>query len=983
MSKLKKPKFDIPRSLRKFTPNYTLLYTLVFLLMSVVVFHYFITAGKVSVWYYDGKTQNYNTLVYIGTWFRDLAKNIFINHNYSIPTYTFSIGYGGDIVQFLHFYVLGDPFNLLSVFVPSSWTIVLFHFLIVLRLYCAGLAFSKMCLYFNKNIDRYALLAGALTYVFGSYALISVTRHPYFVNPMIYLPLIILGLEKIRQKESPVVFVFGVFLSIVSNFYFLFQIAVFSVLYFIGKMIYDRKKYTAKENLFYILQLGGYSVLAAAMSGAILLPIIGQAVNDPRLGVNSYIPLVFEPVFYQQYLKNFIASDSIAYSWTNIGMGGIIIPSLYALFTVRKKRTYLKVIVVALVLFSVIPFFGHIFNGISYVSNRWIWVLALPMAYVIAVTAEDFAHFRAKDYLRIIIILAAYFAICVISITSFTEGMMLQIIIALAAMTAVISLGTSKRKRRYAGLVVAAAVLIGICVNSYYTFSPSVSDFMDENCNLSNFNTSFNANEANLLSKKYKDDEFSRYSGTSLTLNASLNHRAASTQFYYSLSNSNMFELFSELNSNVTIGQIYRDLDDSTYMNALANVKYFTLGVDFDQNVGDFIRKETIDSDKRVPYGYDTENVEHWAFTSKGLVKKDTNEIKGDNVLGAFSVYKNKNFLPFGYTYSGYIPRSEYSKLSPIQKQEALLQGVVLDENTSQLKTVTPESTSEKINYTINTGDYVTKVGKKFISTKNSTKVTFDLEGGLKNSETYVHFKNIDFTPTKITDLYNDDKSIDPEDQYTQADWNALSAKQKRTITKKAERFQENSKVIFKLSGGGMKKTFDYRTKKSIYYQGRRDFLINFNYSEKPKPRIVLTLPVRGVYSFDDIQIYSLPMDKYEQRLSKLKKDVLTNVDFHNSNASASTNEITGEISLKENKLLCLTIPYTTDWKAYVDGKEAELVRANTAFSGILLTKGNHKIRLVYDTAGFKVGLILSVIGFAALIPLVVIRLVIRKKRSS
>ena len=955
-----KTKTDILRLRGKFKPNYNVLYTLVFLFMTAVVFHYFAFSGKTSIWCVDGKVQNYNALVYTGIWLRDLAKNIFVNHSFSIPTYTFRLGYGGDIIQLLHYYALGDPFNLLSAFVPSSKTLILYHILMVLRLYFAGLTFSKMCLYFNKNIDKFALLAGALAYVFGSYALISVTRHPYFINPMIYMPLIILGLEKIRHKESPVIFVLGVFLSVVSQFYFLFQIAILSALYFVGKLIFERKKYTAKENLFYILRLAAYTLLGTAMACTVFLPVIIQTLNDPRMGVSSYLTLFYNYKFYVNFLKNLIASRGTAGHWTNIGMGGIIIPALYTLFSKRGKRTYLKFIVVILILFTIIPFFGHVFNGMSYVSNRWVWAVALALAYVIAVTAEDFALLSPRNLLRCMVVLIVYFAIYFIFTKMFVAAVIIQIIIAVLALIAVSALGNPQKIRRFAGLTVSAAVILGIVFNSYFIFSPNQGTYLNEYCILSGFNKSFNANEANLLSKKYKEDGFYRYSGTSLTDNASLTGAAPSTQFYYSLSNPNLFEWFSELNSNVTIGQSYKDLNDSTFLNTLANVKYFTLGVDIRRNVGGYLKEDAeIESDKRVPYGYDKKNVKHWAFTSKCLKSKKTTAIKGKNVFEVYSVYKNKNFLPFGYTYSGYIPRSEYSKLSPLEKQEALIQGVVTDKEINGLKTITPEISSKKINYKIKTSTGVTQSGNKFITKAENTRLTFELDGGLKNSETYIHFKNIDFKGAKARNT----------NENNQANTNS-------------DDFEGNSKLRFKLRYGGIKKDFDFRTRRNIYYQGRRDYLINLNYCETPTTQFTMVLPAKGVYSFDSIDIYSLPMDGYESRIEKLRENVLENVDFHNGNNSGSTNEITGNISVKENKLLCLTIPYSSSWTAYVDGKETEILRANTAFSGIILTKGAHKIRLVYNTAGFRVGTVLSIIGFAIFIGLIVFG-VIKKKHST
>ena len=78
-----------------------------------------------------------------------------------------------------------------------------------------------------------------------------------------------------------------------------------------------------------------------------------------------------------------------------------------------------------------------------------------------------------------------------------------------------------------------------------------------------------------------------------------------------------------------------------------------------------------------------------------------------------------------------------------------------------------------------------------------------------------------------------------------------------------------------------------------------------------------------------------------------------------------------------------LYIPYSKDWTAYVDGKEVEILRANTAFSGLELTRGSHKIKLVYHTSGFKFGIVLSGVGVLALIALIVVRIIRKKKRRA
>lgn len=74
-------------------------------------------------------------------------------------------------------------------------------------------------------------------------------------------------------------------------------------------------------------------------------------------------------------------------------------------------------------------------------------------------------------------------------------------------------------------------------------------------------------------------------------------------------------------------------------------------------------------------------------------------------------------------------------------------------------------------------------------------------------------------------------------------------------------------------------------------------------------------------------------------------------------------NEITGTITCDENRTFMLTIPYDKHFTLYVDGKETEYEKMDTAFIGTKLTKGTHQIRLVYHAPGLKLGILLCCTG--------------------
>ena len=77
----------------------------------------------------------------------------------------------------------------------------------------------------------YGTVIGALVYVFSGFCFRLGLRHPFFINPMIYFPLLCLGIEKIYQRERPYVFIFAVCVSAMSNYYFLYMLTIFAVIY--------------------------------------------------------------------------------------------------------------------------------------------------------------------------------------------------------------------------------------------------------------------------------------------------------------------------------------------------------------------------------------------------------------------------------------------------------------------------------------------------------------------------------------------------------------------------------------------------------------------------------------------------------------------------------------------------------------------------------------------------------------------------------
>jgi len=101
-------------------------------------------------------------------------------------------------------------------------------------------------------------------------------------------------------------------------------------------------------------------------------------------------------------------------------------------------------------------------------------------------------------------------------------------------------------------------------------------------------------------------------------------------------------------------------------------------------------------------------------------------------------------------------------------------------------------------------------------------------------------------------------------------------------------------------------------------------------------------------------------MDQFEYQTKTLKEDLLEDVKIN-------TNSVSGVITLDTPKILCMSIPYSKGWKAYVDGVEEKLMRGNTMYMALNLTEGSHTIQLSYVTPGMREGIALFILGIFSL----------------
>lgn len=80
------------------------------------------------------------------------------------------------------------------------------------------------------------------------------------------------------------------------------------------------------------------------------------------------------------------------------------------------------------------------------------------------------------------------------------------------------------------------------------------------------------------------------------------------------------------------------------------------------------------------------------------------------------------------------------------------------------------------------------------------------------------------------------------------------------------------------------------------------------------------------------------------------------------------SNELRLDVDAAADGLLVIADSFHPGWRAYVDGRPAELLRVNHAFRGVEVPKGKHRVYLEYQVPGLLVGIAVSFVGLNILL---------------
>ncbi len=868
--------------------NPYILYSLSFILLLPVIFQPFLAEGKSLVWKTDGLSQHYPVLMYYGELLRGLLSGD------GFPMVDFRLGLGFDTITTIHYYALGDPLDLLAVFMAGKASVFLYNLLILLRFYLAGISYILLMKYWKQQGTGIA--AGALIYTFCGYAFFAGVRHPFFLNPMIYLPLLILGAEKVFRREKPYLLIIMTMISAISNFYFFYVLSVILVAYIIIRYftLYRKScKNILTGFLMTGLRTGGCYLLGVTMASGILLPVLYAFSQNGRLNMSPEALTGFfhySRRYYLTFLQSFFAPGISPGYWTQLSFCAVIIVSLAIMILNRSYHRLLPYyLLISAGLF--IPGFGYFMNGFSYIANRWGFLFSLLIAYTFTLTYDRILHLKRKEQGFIILEVILY-GITVLGFTSERSAKYtFYILLFLALVILLLQTGWFRARRTVGSIILYILVLSSLGFNGYAFYSGHFTDYVSEFLSSSQVDSMSSKGVLTLVSD-LSDDSFYRVEiyGDKAQNEAIISDYHDVTA-YYSLMDGKVTSYLSQLELHSQKAAIrFDNMNSRTILDALACVKYFVTT-----------------NKAAVPYGY--------------RLLRETGT--GDE---SYYLFENEYALPLGYTYDSYMLAGDYDKLSALEKQNALMEAVILEAPTDYARrsSYNPKEGIEELEKHISPEDKIRLTEDTIAIKKKDSDIMIEFEAQ-PNCETYLRLRNFNIKGTLDT------------------------------------------AASFSVKGSpGTKKTVVVRSPYNTFYFGKENHLINLGYSEEGISSAKLTFQTRVKFRYEDIEVYSVSMSNYAAQAERLREYSLQNVVRKN-------NYIRGDVELDTRGVLVLSIPYSKGWSATVDGAEAQLLNANLLNMGLQLEPGSHHIELKYETPYLRIGFLVSCAAFLVFFTLVFI----------
>lgn len=914
-------------------------YTLLFLILAVCMYGPYLISGHTLIWNTDAFNQHLPLMIK----YRELLLQ-FLRHPFKGPAqWSWSIGVGSDLFSIFSYYAIGDVFSYLALLFTTKFMVAGYQIIVVLRLYCVGLAFIYFAQHFNFK-DK-IVLSGAAVYMVNAYLLYASIAQPMFTTTFMLFPIIIVQIERVLQGGSawPLT---GAFLwMLVNNYYLAFVLGLGSIFYLVLRWgITYRNKIDFWKT---IKKLAFSTVTSILLASCMLVPELIGVIHSTRAGAEFANGLIVYPLYYYLLLpKQLINGDNWKLMfWAALGIASIGYLAIVHIFVHRKKYKFLSLTFIIGLIMLLIPAAGAIFNGGMSASNRWTLLLYLPLALCVMIFLQELVDHKINSSeiktlgiatgVYLIVLIASYFL-------QNDKDQFLPVIFLLCSLILVYLISENKISHPTTWLY--RLIVANVCLNAIFAALPYNGNFASKMLNQGEYQLIANNRYGKMdkylpRSGKYRINTISnnQITGQKKVFN-DLTSGLSNVSSYFSIQNMYLGNFSTELqniqyDNNIPLHQ----LDDRSVLNNFFGVKYI------------FSQTNSTNS-KKIPAGYNL-----LAST------KQKNDYDNNTVVQT-QMYSTIQNFPLMWFSNQKINPATFKRLTPSGKERALASGVVTNQGGMKDADLSGNTVNIKSTLYSNRGKQVSAKKLVYKDSDETYRLRLNLSAKerkrLKGCELHVEFSNIKYVPFSLN------KQISYEMKHAQDTKSSQATSVNDTHNwfkyMRYHILQGTPDLSYKLVMTGSKATetiMQPSQDMTSFFKIVNNGTMNMGYYGNKLPKNLIFKPSKlGTY-YLNYRVVAVPLKgKYNKEVSNIQKNGIKNLNL-------SQDKLTGKINNATKGILTSSIPYSEGWSAQVDGKNVKVLRTNQAFIGLKLSKGKHNIVLNYRTPGLRAGIIITTIG--------------------
>lgn len=882
------------------TGSTLLTYTIIFCFLMAGIFAVFIMQGRSFVNNADAYDQGYFWTAEMGNNLRGLLSGD------GWPVWSWDRGPGIDTKLPI------DPFMLIASLFPAGRIELGYTVAIVLRLYFAGFAFILFC--GEIGLDNFKALMGAICYVSSSFTINVALVQGQFIDLFVLFPLLVMSVDRIYKGKSPVMFMLIVGITTGINYYLAYMAAIGIIIYIFFRY-FHYNEFEAKGFFAFIGRFMVYGIVGIMISAIFVLVTI-RTLSGASTGESPDAGLLYSMKhYYGSGLRLLSGGYTFGYKYIGIPIFALLaLPAFRGRPTIKATHAIMAVI---MSLMALSPFCGSMFNGFGYVSNRWYFMLVFFLVWCAAehMDLDELAKGRS---------LAVMFVWwCVLTLTTLgfaylditgdlkmREALFIGGNLA-AGLAMLIFMALGGRVIRSLRFRQSAMVLAAVCTLALVWTCSFRGPIDDRFFKYGEINGQLST-ATQRAGSQIKDDGFYRIDQTDWInahlkadqpVNENLWWRNNTIYLYDSKLPARLSEFNRLLGNNLGYSK-------RVYVQSNGN----RMGLDFLYGVryylGDDTKHDRLGADAFAGYAFDR-----------------VEDIDGVHI------FKSRYDSGLGFVYDKYISESEFGKLSRLEREQALLQALVVPDEelaemdeTMQVSAADIETDIKDIPYEIVAADGVMMDGNSFVTDREDAGISINV-GGVENSQMVVSFNNL-------------------------------------------RRVNENGENVgdFKLKCRNERLQSEASNKKNNQtIPGIVDYDLNMGYYDEYSGTLTIRFSKPGRYVFDRLYVSAMSADNFDKYASERSRAVYEVTE-------RKSDRVSGTLKSEKDGYLFLSIPINASWNVFIDGGQvAEIHNANIAFFATPVTKGEHTVELRYDYGNRHLALAITAAGLILMILLGII----------